>query len=358
MINRKSLALATLALLAALILGGCSLSPSASSTSKIPDGGVWKSLNAGKTWTQTVALATASGKPLNIASVVIRQMVFDPQDYNAIYLATESNGIFYTYDAGASWRQMPQLNISRIRAIAVDPKTKCTLYAIMESRLYKSADCGRFWQSAYEHQKAGGYLVKLAISPTDSQMIFMADNEGNILRSRNASASWETVQRIKGGQALDLLIDAKDSKIIYVGTKSNGIYKSVDAGNSWTDLNESLKNYSGSKNYIKLILDPATTDGLILISQYGMLRSQDGGQSWTAVALLPAPKAAAIYTVAVNPKNSNEIYYATATSLVKSIDGGQTWSSAKLPAARVVSEIQINPDEPLIVYLGTQAPIK
>jgi photosystem II stability/assembly factor-like uncharacterized protein len=89
-----------------------------------------------------------------------------------------------------------------------------------------------------------------------------------------------------------------------------------------------------------------------------MLRSANGGLNWELINLLPASKEATIYAVGVSPKNSQEIYYATASTLVKSVDGGQTWSSSKLPYSRLTSIIAVNPTDTKIIYLGTSLPPK
>jgi len=93
---------------------------------------------------------------------------------------------------------------------------------------------------------------------------------------------------------------------------------------------------------------------LIFISKFGMLKSADGGATWKVVELLPASKTTGILAVAVNPLNSSEFYYATASTLIKTTDGGSKWSSQKLPYGRLTTDIKINHINPEIIYLSTQ----
>ena len=92
----------TLFLLLPILLSGCL--PGSGSGGSAIDGGVWRSNDGGKILTQTNDILTVKGKVADIANVNINQMTFDPQDSQTIYLATESNGIIYSLDGGASWQ--------------------------------------------------------------------------------------------------------------------------------------------------------------------------------------------------------------------------------------------------------------
>lgn len=349
MINKQKIIWWSFLFFIALLVSGCTIRIGGSKT---PDGGVWRSPDGGKTWQQIVAVPTV-GTATTIANLNVRRMVFDPQDYQTIYLATENNGLVYTYDGGATWRQFRELNKGKIRSVAVDPKAKCILYAVMDNKLYKSNDCGRFWQNIYFHQNPQVIITDIVVDHYDSSVIYMVNSEGEVLKSRDGGQSWTNVYRVNRGVFMDLVMDQRDSRVVYAATQRHGIFKTTDGGNNWISLEDGLKPYSGSLEYVKLVSDQATAGSLILVSKYGLLRSRDGGINWEEVPLLPAPKKATIYSLAIDPNNSGEIYYTTMTTLVKSIDGGQTWSSRRLPFSRVANAILINPENSNLVYFGT-----
>ncbi|HLD28133.1 MAG TPA: YCF48-related protein [Patescibacteria group bacterium] len=346
---KKAFYLSSLALLL-VVVSGCTISLG-QPKNKAVDGGVWKSTDSGKTWNQTVVMPSSSGSPRSISDISVGKMIYDPQDYNAIYLATNANGIIYTYDGGQNWQQFKQLIKGKINDIAVDPEYKCVLYALGANKLFKSADCGRSWVNSYFHQNSTVSLTSIVINQSNHQVVYVATSEGEIIKSINSGETWTTVFRALKGSFVDLIMDPKDSKIIYVATAKDGIYKTVDDGITWNSLGEGLKLYSGSHEYKDLIVDPATAGGLILISKFGMIRSRDGGVTWDIINLLPDKTI--IYSVAVNPQNSNEIYYSTRSTLLKSTDGGVSWSSQELPFSRVANSILIDPENPAVVYLGT-----
>ena len=346
---------------AVLLLPACTINlGNNANTKRAPEGGIWKSSDSGKVWSQANILALPGGKAGSISGVDVRKIVFDPEDSNAIYLATENDGIIYTYDNGTTWRRFTQLNTGKIRSIAVDPKNKCVLYALMDNKVYKSQDCGRFWQVAYYHQDPTVVLTDITVNNNNSSIVFVGNSKGEIIKSTDAGNAWAINYRLPSNTVvLEIIPDPIDNRIMYVGTQKQGIYKTSDGGDSWTSLGEGLKSYSGSHEYKKLIIDRATPNSLIFISKFGMLISRNGGNSWEMVNLLPSPKAVTIYTVAVNPKNSNEIYYTTQTTLVKSLDGGKTWSSLKLPfSSRWPNAMAVNQADPNILYLATITPTK
>ncbi|MFA6422178.1 MAG: YCF48-related protein [Candidatus Buchananbacteria bacterium] len=340
-----------------VILSGCTLSQSGSKSSKTYDGGIWRSTDSGKLWSQIVAVPTATGKTATIANVDVRKIIFDPSDSSAIYLTTENNGIIYSYDGGNSWMQFKKINTGKIYSLAIDPKDKCNLYVVGENKLFKSTDCGRSWVMTYFHQKDNVLMTDVIIDSFNSQVVYMADSIGEIFKSTNGGQTWNTIFREPNSNLFaELVMSPKDSRIIYAATWQKGIYKTVNGGQSWESLGEGLSSYSNSSEYKKLIIDKSSPDNLILASKFGILRSKDAGKSWEIVPILQATGQTNIYAIVVNPKNIKEIYYTTENTLVKSVDGGNSWSSSKLPFARLANVMAINYDNPTILYIGTKNP--
>ena len=344
-----------LILLPAIFLAGCS--PSSPQTAA-GDGGVWRSADGGKTFAQiTDALAT-KGRIVKYNNADVRSIYFDPADARTIYVTTDNEGISYSYDGGDSWQKFNQLNKGRVRALAIDPKNHCTIYALAENKLYKTADCGRSWISPYYHQATNAYLSGLAVDPENPQTLYLGDSLGEVLKSHDGGSSWNTVYRVSNGVIMDILIDPANTTMVYAATLKNGIYKSIDAGLSWASLGEGLKAYAASSEYRQLIMDLGTPDSLILASKFGILRSTDGGQRWQVVNILSSPQAVNILAIAANPKNSKEIYYSTESGFIKTTDSGNSWSSQKLPTTRTGSALAVSPVNSNLIYLGTKMPAK
>jgi len=340
---------------ATLLLAGCTLVPAGSmSTVTKLDGGIWRSSDSGKTLSQANDVLATKGRVLSMNNADINGLAMDPQDPAALYAASVANGIFYSNDGGASWQQFATMKAGNIADIAVDYSDKCVVYATTQNKLFKTDDCGRGWNNVYYHQKSQVMLTAMALDPKASLAVYLGTSEGEILKSADGGHAWLTVYRAAGDKVLDIIVDPNDSKIVYAGTARKGLFKSTDAGRSWNSLGEGIKSYVGSQQYGKLIADPATPNALIYLSKFGMLRTVDGGGTWKVIDLLPASKSAGILAVAVNPQNSSEIYYVTASTSVKTTDGGAKWSSQQLPFNRLVTDIKINPITPGIIYLATK----
>jgi len=351
----KKLFLMAFLLFLTVAVTGCSIS--IGSSSKNRDGGVWKSDDGGKTWNQKVAMASVKGE-VNISKVGVANMVFDPQDNNTIYLSTEKDGIVYTYNGGESWRQFTYFAKNRVRAVAVDYESKCELFAVAINKVFKSVDCGRSWQSTYYHQNDEVVITDIITDHHNTGIVYIATSDGEVFKSRNSGETWVAVYRNDKAAFVDLVADPHNSLVVYVASVSNGIFKTTDGGVNWASLGAGLESYSGSHKYRSLIVDNATPGGLILISQYGMLRSFDYGASWSIVELLPEQKNTVVYAVGINPSDSNIIYYATRTTLLKSSDGGESWSSRKLPFSKAVKNIIVHPEETATLFMGTYVPTK
>lgn len=345
---KKTMLVTAILVAASLFLSGCSFG---SGSAKAPDGGLWKSVDSGRSWQQANDILSTKGKTLSLGLAAINDVSFDPQDNKTIYLSTESNGVYYSLDAGNSWQGFTQLPKASFNATLASPKNKCVIYAITANKLFKTENCGRDFSNIYFHQKEQVVLTDIAIDFYDPQVVYLGTSEGELLKSVDGGRAWLTSNRFGSSKIMDVIVDPSDSRIIYVGTQKNGIFKSTNAGSTWAEVATGIKSYSGSDEYRRLLPDPATPGGLMFISKFGIIRSQDRGGNWKSIELLASQKAANITAAGINPKNSNEFYYTTASSLVKTADGGATWSSNKLPYGKNTSFIAVAADG--AAYLAT-----
>jgi photosystem II stability/assembly factor-like uncharacterized protein len=317
--------------------------------------GVFKSVDRGTNWEQKVLIPTTTGRPQSIGGIDVLTLVFDPQDNRALYLGSKGSGLFYTYDGGESWAPSPTLSRGQVPAAAVDPQEKCTIYAGFENKVLKSSDCTRTWQIVYFETKLDKLITALAINPGNHLIVYAGTNSGDILKSNDGGVSWLAVLRT-GNYIRDILVAKYNPEIVYVATEGAGIWKTTDAGKKWAELGEGIRSYSGSLEYGRLVFDESAQDSLFLASRYGILKTSDGGKTWTPINLLTAPGTTKIYGLAVNPKNGNEIYYATATTLYKTLNGGMNWMTRKLPSGRIGRVLLIDPKDPDVIYMGMWMP--
>jgi len=164
------------------VISGCVSFKTNKDTSSV-DGGVFKTVNKGGTWQQKVLIPTVSGRPNNFSGVSVASMVMDPNDNKAVYFGSVANGLFYTYDGGENWQIAKNLGQATIRAVAVDPGSKCIIYAAIGNELYKSIDCNRTWTQIYYDNELTTTVDAVAIDHYDSSIIYIGVSRGDLIKS-------------------------------------------------------------------------------------------------------------------------------------------------------------------------------
>lgn len=292
----------------------------------------------------------------------------DPSDNQAIYLASYEAGLYYTYKISEGWNLVKGLPTATINDIKVDPKSKCNLYAAISNRVYRSTDCSRNWTQVYFDSNATVIVNAIAIDQYNPSNIYIGTSRGEIIKSIDSGNSWRTIQRMDEGVAR-LIISPLDSRLIFVATSKNNIFSfnsntNTNPGDSanleanflvenWTDLNEVLRDYNLGTSFKDIVVSPK--DGVIfLATEKVILRSNDNAMTWENIKLIQPEKDAVINAIAVDPQNSNNLYYVTNTTFFRSSDGGATWTTKKLPTKRAGRELLIDFKNPNVIYLGTK----
>jgi hypothetical protein len=224
-----------------------------------------------------------------------------PSDADKIVVASESGGLFRSWNQGANWAQV--------------------------------SGSSTFWFSDVTYLPANGDVV-LAAAYADTRVV----NGGGIWRSTDGGSSWSQVSLSPpdcgyyqfGGMGLY----AETGRDRVWASTSCGAAYSDDEGASWTFLPDG-SGYQHGPEYA--ILAPAT--GHIFIRTYpGWLVSTDDGSTWS-LSTPPLPQYSSISGGAHNqlaaaPTNPNHLYWAfnyynngPHTALYRSIDNGATWNS-------------------------------
>ncbi len=343
--------------LVVLVLTGCTINIGGkTSTSKAPDGGVYKSLTSGSTWQNKSLIPTNTGKPNTIANFGTNAFVMDPSDTNAFYFAVAEGGVAYTYDAGENWYEMPALRSMIVTNIAVDPAAKCILYASTLNRLLKSLDCGRTWTQSYFDNDLSVAVTALAIDHYDSKIIYIGTSRGEIIQSLDAGKSWQTLNRFESN-IKKIVIAPADSRLLFVATEGKGPFRSQDKGATWVSLLPNLKDFQDNKKFRDLFVSTVQPGFILLATKYGLIKSINNGDDWMALQLITPESEATINSVITNPTKVDEIYYVTNTTFYSSVDGGANWSTKKLPSSRGGAILLSDPSNPKTMYLTLQ-PIK
>jgi hypothetical protein len=157
-----------------------------------------------------------------------------------------------------------------------------------------------------------------------------------------------------------LAIDPAEPATLYAGTVGPQFFKSIDSGNTWAYVGEGPNDPWGYDSATALAISPATPATVYAGTWYGLFRSADGGQSWTTVNT--DLKNTYVRALVIDASSPSTLYAGTAemyaprlgNGILKSIDGGTSWTAMNAGLVNpFVSALAIDPTNPARIYAGT-----
>ncbi len=166
-----------------------------------------------------------------------------------------------------------------------------------------------------------------------------------------------------GGRILTIAIDPNNANNLFIGSAGGGIWKSTNAGGSWSYVPTNLPVLG-----VASIVYHPTNSSILLAGTgevyrtnnsnigynvwkargtygVGIIRSTDGGSTWTQVLSKNTSDLFAIQRLMYDPNNANTVYACATDGLYKSTDGGVSWSATPLFAVNYVKDIAIHPTD-------------
>ncbi len=287
------------------------------------------------------------------ASRAVRWMAAAPGMPAVLYAAT-SAGVMKSADGGTTWTTPANAGLTAVPiAAAVDAGTAATVYAASAGEgVYTSSDGGASWSVSTDGLIVEGsvppspaQLSSLRASPTQPGTVFaIARAPDLVYRSMDSGHTWRTVNLpAAGGSPESLAFSPTDAKTLFLGQQTGPLLRSTDGGDTWTSLaNEHVVAAQG------LAIVPGTPAVLLAAGENGLRRSADGGNTWTTVLALTAG------SVAADPRTAGVAYAVDAFGLDRSTDFGQTWTRTALPYELVPVTLLVSPGDSR-VFVGESA---
>lgn len=341
--------------LAALILvgAGCSVkvkSGGSSGASTTPVGGVYKSDNQGRDWSQVVVVTKTPDKLVTIAALGIKRLIVSPLDAKTIYALAGGSGLYVTKDGGEQWQLV---YASNVQSVALHPTNKDVLYVASDNKVLRTENGGQDWKTVYIEPTPQVVIADLDLVVKNPKIVYALTNRGVVIRSDSEGSSWRQLYFFKQTM-LRLYVNQGSPSVLYAPQPSGQLWRSNDAGMSWentTDaLNKQLK--VGIQQFRQFSFLPGKLDAFLYSNQQGMYRSFDGGATWEIVKLVTAPSAVNISALVVNPSRADDIFYATPSAFYRSLNGGVTWATLPLPATLLPGALAMHPTDGKTLYLG------
>jgi photosystem II stability/assembly factor-like uncharacterized protein len=347
------------------------------------NGGVWKSDDYGRTWnpifddqpTQSIGAIAVAGSDPDVVYVASGEGLQRPD-------LSVGDGIYKSTDAGKTWTHLGLQDGQQIPALAIDPRDPNRVFAAVlghpygandERGIFRSPDGGQSWQKVlYKDENTGGSDVE--IDPSNPDVVYAClwrarqgpweDGNsyggagGSIFKSTDGGTTWN---KLGGGLPDDLVqayvaIASSNTRILYSSlatTHGSAIYRSDDAGEHWsqttTDTRPSVRIGGGDLAVPRV--DPKNPE-VIYTTSTVTWRSTDGGKTWTGIR--GAPGGDDYQNMWINPANPDVILLVADQGAVVTVNGGTTWSSwYNQPTAQFYHVITDN-EYPYRVYGGQQ----
>ena len=339
--------------------------------------GVYKSTDAGKTWTHMGLKETQH----------ISRIVVHPRDPNILWVAAqgalngpnEDRGIFKSTNGGKSWtRTLFVNNLTGASELSLDYHNPDILYAAMwehmrtpwqvisggeGSGLYKSSDGGDTWEKIHQGLPEEKGKMAIAVSRANSDWVYALiesdsqQEKGGLFVSKNAGKNWT---RISGDHRLlqrawyyiEITLDPKDENVVYV--LSAGTYRSINGGKDW----ERIRSHHG--DYHDLWINPLNSKNMLLTNDGGSEISFDKGAHWSRIDNMPTAQFYRVTTDNLFPYNIYGGQQDNSSVKIASIGLGSSgitesdWTSS---AGGESAFLAFDPDNPVKVmggsYLGS-----
>ncbi len=277
-------------------------------------GGLFVSEDEGETW--TTASSGIAPEHEHIFSLAAQ-----PRGENVVLWAgTQPAALYRSDDLGRTWSEISSLravpgterwnfpvppHIAHVKHIAFHPSNPATLYACIEQgALLKSVDDGRSWRELTGYASPDDYWyhdahrVVIARNPAK---LYLTGGEG-VYKSEDAGETWTQLatRHDRLGYPDALFLDPRNERVLYLagggtspdawergpqGTGTPGILRSSDGGKTWTELRNGLPAYIRGNIEAMSMYRWVKTAALLAATTAGdVFASEDSGEEWELIA--------------------------------------------------------------------------
>ena len=316
-------------------------------------GGVWKTEDGGRSW-GNISDGFFGG---SIGAIEVAQ-----SDPNIIYVGggektlrgnvSSGYGVWKTEDAGKTWTSAGLSKSRHIPRIKIHPKNPNIVYAAVlgniykpteERGVYKSTDGGKTWRKTlFVNSNAGA--VDLMLDPNNPRVLYASTwrakrtpyslssgGDGSALwKSTDSGESWTEISKNEGFPKdtlgiIGVTVSPKNSERVWAiveNKEKGGLYRSDDGGKKWTQVNQERKLRQRAWYYTRLYADTEDINTVYVLNvQYH--KSTDGGKTFNT---FNAPHGDH-HDLWIAPENPKRMIIGDDGGAQITYDGGDTWST-------------------------------
>jgi len=318
-------------------------------------GGVWKTINAGRTWTpifdsQPVAsIGAIAVAPSNPEVIYVGSGEADMRSQ-----ISYGNGVYKSSDAGLTWKNVGLADTRQIGRIVVDPRNPdVVLVAALghaygpnaDRGVFRSRDGGTTWDKVLFKDDDTG-AIDLAFEPGNPRVIYAvmwqtrrppwsiyppASGPGSgLYKSTDGGDTWHTLLGhglpSEGLGRMGVAVAPSNPRRVYliVDARDGGLYRSDDAGENWQRVDNEARIWGRGWYFCGIAADPKD-ENTVYVTNTSTYRSRDGGKSFAAIK--GAPGGDDYHQLWIAPEDAQRMILASDQGVIVSVDGAETWSS-------------------------------
>ena len=348
----------------------------------VGSGGVWKTTNAGTTWTPIFD---------DQGSYSIGSLAIDPNAPDTIWVGTGENvggrhvgygdGIYKSTDGGMTWRNMGLEESEHLSTIVVHPENSDIVWVAAQGPLWSSGgqrglfytgDGGETWHQALGNSEWTG-ATDVVIDPRDPNRIYAATWDrhrtvaalmgggpgSGIWKSEDGGESWERLSTgLPGGPLgkIALAVSPQQNDIVYATIETirreGGVWMSENRGESWRKMSDAVSGGTGPHYYQELFVSPHQFGRLFLVSATTLVTDDHFA---TYYGLNNRDKHGDDHAIAFRKSDPDYVLVGSDGGLYESFDGMKTWRyMANLPVMQYYKVAADDSGPFYNVYGGTQ----
>lgn len=290
-------------------------------------------------------VSTNYGSNLVYASVLPEDWVVQISPTNDSVMYCGGLSIYKSTDAGSTWTQITHWYDDQVhdvvhadqRATAFHPLNPDRIFFCNDGGLYHYSENNTAWTDMSDRLIITQFY-RIAHSVTDP-MIVLGGTQDNGGRLRDNNGGWRPTN---GGDAMEVAVDPVNDSVMYSTYTYGTLYRSLDrwTGGNVVQISWNIPGQPAGNWVTPYVLDPS--DHNTIVAGYNEVwRSTDRGNTWMPLSNSIASSTIEHLTVA--PSDPNTIWISYGTVLKMTSNMGLSWSTIPLPGTPTISSIVIHP---------------
>lgn len=278
-------------------------------------------------WTELGPLAMERGNGNSPGIGRITSIYVEPVNQQLIYVGSPGGGLWKSTNAGSSWTPLgDQFENMSIWAIEADPTNSNIIYiGNSTGELFKSTNGGLSFTELFNES---GVLRDILINPNNTNDLYVTVVNDGLYHTTNGGSSWT---KVISADIEDVMFKPGSTTTVYAC--GDDFYRSTNSGSSFTQITNGILDSARMKlavssdngNYVYIVQKSSS------ISGFGYLyRSTNSGVNFTAQSVRSdidyiGVQAGRDMAITISDTNSNEVHIG-GLHMYKSIDGGVSFT--------------------------------